>query len=742
MTVSKVLKACAPRFVEESDAKNVTGCFKVIEYVGQVSKQVKSNKPFCTDCDDIGKHCTHELMQLASEMYTTLIEKDIDGPIDVFANIVQNNFDAVSKLKCSKALEAQRSSVSKVQKLAKKCETPENAKFMIPVLKAILKRYNKIKLMDELTHFDVVCILNHLFRILNTTNRWEELVDVSYLYMAFYSAVPNHSLGNLDLIAWTMAKKQKEKKTTKTPYDYFSESTEESLYGLKLPENFDIDRVSLDLLKIGLKYNVLAPELSTRTINQLMKTSKKNHNSLRFAFFVQSMTFDKDTSERVDKLVNSLRVISKKDASIALQLAVMKYLRLNFEATQMNEKYVSLSITEALSEAQLALQTSIFRDVTFDQEKIQIKTLRYVKDGFIGFVSFYLCKVNEERKQFDDEKELLLRELKIIANQFVVRGYTEDGLELYMALFKLSKEIQDDFGLIDACSFFAENSCDFRRKFPKENLKSIIEDCFAACVEKLKDLSNLNTRKQNQVCFFILNLILFYYEDGGNYEKEIHLILAYIFKIIGGTEDKKIEETMEALIGRIEIVKTNGNETKKSLSEAVRIKFYSVLFTIITKYGAPTAFHPTKFIQFVMNHIKTYLSVYHDNTVAVPILLYNTIPQMMMWLESHYQLNVDIPALMMTLLKLSLKSGFANRTVNLMLVLLQMDLTGEKLESCKVILQHRGANQIFRNGNQNSFFQQIPSIPAQISSVGTYDNVRCPEFSRTKEIGKSRACRR
>ncbi|XP_055313776.1 uncharacterized protein LOC129575012 isoform X2 [Sitodiplosis mosellana] len=689
VTLAKILKAYTPQFVQTVDPKNVAGCFKVIEYVGRVVKQVKSTKPFCTDCNSIGEHCTHELAVLASEMYSTLIEKETGEPIEEFANIIQYDFDAVCKLKCAKMLDTQRDAVSKVRNLARKCESKENAKFMIPVIKSLLKRYNKFKLMEEqllVNSFDVVYMLNHLFTILNATDRWEEVVDVGYLYMAFHSSVPNHPSGNFEHIVWTLAKKQKDNKATKTPYDNFSKPTEESLYGLKLPDNLNINKLSLDLLRVGFKYGILTPDLSNRVINQLLEASMKNSDSLRFALSVQSMKFDKETSERVDKLVSLFHAKSKKDLSIALQLAAIKYLRLNFEGTQIQDKYSNLSISEALSEAQIASQTSIFRDITFDQEKTQIETLRYVKDKFIGFVQFYLSKTDEERQKFNDEKELLLRELKVVANQFVVRGYMEDGFELYMALFKLSKEIQDEFGLIDACSFFAENSSDFKQKFSKENLQSIIEECFAACVEKLKYLNHLSTRKQTQVCFCILNLVLYYYEDSGKYEKEIHLILAFIFKTIGGTGDEKMEKTMEALIGSIEKAKTN-NEIRKSFSEAIRIKFYSVLFTIITKYGAPSAFHPTKFIQFVMNHIKTYLSVYYDNTAAVPILLYNVIPEMVMWLEGHYQLNVDIPALVLTLLKLSLKSGYANRSVNLMIVLLQMDLLGEKLTPCKTKLK-------------------------------------------------------
>lgn len=683
-----MLKACTHRFVKINDSKNATGCFNLIVYVAKLTRQMKSNKPFCMDCDAIGNHCTHEMATLASEIYPTLIEKGIgDDTIEQFAKLILYDFGAVCKLKCAKTQEAQYEATSNFLSLMKNCESKTKAKFIIPVIKYILPHRHRFELMDAVSaKLDHAYLLYKLFNLINTTDERKELIDVGYLLMAFYSAAPNNASG-FEQIAWAVAKNQKDNKETITPMDQLKKLTKlESLYGLKLPDNFDLNKLTLEFLKVGFKYNVISPELNNKMVHQLlMMASTKDVKALRFVLSVQSMKFDKISNERVDKLVNSLNAQSKTDMSIALQLAAMKYLRFNFDGTQLQEKYNNISISEALSEAQLALETSIFREVTFDHEKKQIETLRYVKDRFNAFTKFYLNKTVEEQKQFEDEKELLLRELKVVANQFIVRGYSDDGMELYMTLFKLSKALKDEFGLIDACSFFAENCKNFQNKFPHENLQSIIENCFTACVKKLKDLNTLSSRKQTQVCFCLLNLVLYYYEDGGNYQSYIKLILAFIYKTIGGTGDQNIQGTVEALIGQIENKPKPSDGTTKNFSEAIRIKFYSVLFIIITKYGAPSAFHPTKFIQYAMDHVKTYLGVYYENTAAVAILLYNMLPEMVLWLGEHYELNVEIPALMLSMLKLSLKSGYAHRTGSLMVDILQMDLLGEKLNSCKVI---------------------------------------------------------
>lgn len=429
------------------------------------------------------------------------------------------------------------------------------------------------------------------------------------------------------------------------------------------------------------------------------------------------MNFDKITIERTEKLTKSLRGKSKEDASIGLQLAALKYYKFNHESTELSEKLNNLSITQSLLDEQLASATSVFKEITLDNEKIQINTLRYVKSKYIYFTEFYLNQSSDNQKTLEDEKDLMLRDLKMVANQLIVRGYIDDGLDLFMALHRLSEAVNDEFGMIDSCSFFSEYCAEFKRKFPDNNLKSIVNSCFDSVVKKLKELGTLSSRKQNQVCFCMLNLVLFYYEDGGDYKREIHLILSYIFKTIGGTGDKDLSDCMSAAIG-FKIVEDKKVSTKIH-SEAIRIKFYSVMFTIVTKYNAPSAFEPAIFIHFVMEHVKKYLNVYFDTTAAVPILLYNIIPQMIMWLHSVYEAHVNHQGLLMTLLKLAVRSGYAQRAASLMVVLLQVDLLWENFKACKVIEYKRFNSKARSYSKKNSFILQ--SIFKALDSITLTD---------------------
>lgn len=129
----------------------------------------------------------------------------------------------------------------------------------------------------------------------------------------------------------------------------------------------------------------MGSELSNKIVHQwLMLTTKKDLISLRFVLCVQSMTFDTMTSERVDEIIHSLQAKSKDDPSIAIQLAAMKYLRFNYEKTQLCEKHNGLSISESLSDTALASITNIFCEILiWNYEKDRIETFHYVKKGFL-----------------------------------------------------------------------------------------------------------------------------------------------------------------------------------------------------------------------------------------------------------------------------------------------------------------------------------------------------------------------
>lgn len=624
---------------------------------------------------------------LANEIFVKLIDKSAaeTKAIEKFAVIVRTIFEAISKLKCSKALAVQQQAALIFRDTILKCDTKEKSNFSIPVLTFILKRFDRFKPMKGVKYFDEITFLNYLLTAFQNAQQLENMVDVGYLLLAFISTA-SEPTASFDHHAWLLAKNQKDHKgvmALKTPFDSFKNIKSVDFYGLKLPDSFDLTALSLAYLKVGFKYCVMSTELSNKIVHQLlMLKSSPNTNSLRFVFYIQSINFDQITIERTEKLTKLLRAKSKEDASIGLQLAALKYYKFNQDATEFSEKHKNLSISQALLEEQLASEASIFKEITLDREKVQIETLRYVKKKYIHFTEFYLNQSSDNQKTLEDEKDLLLRDLKMVANQLIIRGYIDDGLDLFMALYRLAEAMNDEFGMIDSCSFFSEYCAEFKRKFPDKDLKSIVDSCFDSVVKKLKELGTLSSRKQNQVCFCMLNLVLFYYEDGGDHKREIHLILSFIFKTIGGIGDKDLGDCMNAAVG-FKVV-DDKKESTKIHSEAIRIKFYSVLFTIVTKYNAPSTFEPAIFIHFVMEHVKKYLSVYFDTTAAVPILLYNMIPQMMMWLHSVYEAHVNHQGLLMTLVKLAVRSGYAHRAATLMVVLLQVELLCENLKGCKV----------------------------------------------------------
>lgn len=681
--LAKLIKICEQRFNQMIDSKNFGVFIDLIGYITNGANQSKTEKSFCSHCTNTGHHLSHDLTLLVVNTFSRLInEKHESDTADKIGNIIRIDLEIVSKMVCSKLSILQQESVYTFRTLMKNCETKVTAELMIPILKSVLKRYHKLKL--DHSKLDACMLLNYLFNAFNTLEKWNELIDVGYLELAFITVV--ESMPNFDHMAWTLANKQKEIQgniSQKSPFDHFSEIKAESLYGLKLPDQFNLTKLSLAYLRVGMRYSCMSTELSNKIVHQLlMRATSNEFTALRFVFYVNSIVFDRMTIERIETLTKTLQNKSNNDVSIELQLAAIKYYQLNHEATEWSEEYQNISISESLKEENLVLSTNIFKKLTFDREKAQIIALRDVKKKFINFAEFYLNRSTEERKSFEDEKDLLLRDLKMIANQFIVRGYIGDGFDLFMVLYRLAIEVNDDLGIIDSCSFFAEHCADFKRTFPNENLSTIIEKCFKCVIGKLKELKKISSRKQNQVCFCMLNLVLFYHEDDGDHKREIYMIMGYIFKTIGGVGDKELSDSMDAVL-RFH-VNSDKNDTQIIHSEAVRIKFYSVLFTIVTKYEAPCTFDPAIFIQFVLQHVKKYIGVYYDATASVPILLYNMIPQMIIWLFSVYEVHSNHISLIQTLLKLAIRSGYALRTANLMVTILHMKLMTESLKEIKV----------------------------------------------------------
>lgn len=686
IVLARATKICEQRFIE---LFNVKTCALLLDFIGDIGKgaiQYKTEKRYICSCEATHIHLSHEITLLAVNQFVRIVGNCPESLAALqLGKILNRNFKAVSELTCSKAQNVQHFATNALRGIMKACDNKETAQLAIEVLKPILKHYKEVKLMEGVPYFDEIYVISYLFKANNCAENWNAAVDVGYLLMALMS-VPE-PMPNFENTAWTVAKIQRDQKYLKSPYDHFHQINSGKLYDFDKPTDFNLTKFSLAYLRVGIKYGVMPTELSNKIVHQLlMVESRDGSNPLRLVLIVNSMTFDRFTTERVEILIKAWQAKGDKDRSIGLQLAAFEYYKFNHDVSEWTEKHKNMHISQALSEEAQTSNTNIFKEITFDIETRQINTLRYIKQKFIDFTEYYINKSDVDRMPFEVEKDYLLRELKMVANQFIVRGYIDDGLDLYMALHRFSTVVNDEFGMIDACSFFAECSVEFERKFPLENLNEIVKGCFDNMIKKLKVLADLPTRKQNQVGFCLLNLVLYYHENGGKeiYSKQIHTILLFIFTSIGGIRDKNMGDSLKATTGFSIPTSNNATKVPKIDSEAVRIKFYSVLFTIVTKYNAPSSFCPSRFLCFMMQHIKKYINVYHDITAAVPILLYNIIPQMITWLNSIYEINANSQSVVLTLLKLAVRSGYALRTAGLIMTTMQISLLTEDLKYCKV----------------------------------------------------------
>lgn len=277
---------------------------------------MKSENPYCGKCESLGAHGCHDMAMIAGNLYLKLIGNGITNEIvGTYANIIINQFESLSTLSCVNEVNLQKIALNMFNSIVKKCKTKEEAQFVIPVLSKILKRWRKIKLNADCNkHFNLSSVLNNLFSAVNCTENWEELIKIGYLLMAFLlssSETPN----NFEHIAWTVAKKQKDNIgtiATKTPYDQFNKA-EDLKFGLKMPDNFDVSKLSMAFLRVGFKYAVMASEVSNKIIHQMVMNAKPDdRNSLRFALSIQSMNFDEITNKRIKSLTKAMLKLDEK----------------------------------------------------------------------------------------------------------------------------------------------------------------------------------------------------------------------------------------------------------------------------------------------------------------------------------------------------------------------------------------------------------------------------------------------
>lgn len=606
-------------------------------------------------------------------MYKDAIKKNmIDKTIiEEFSKIYTLKLIALSKLQCETSRSLQAKALYSLNEIISLCQTKEKTEFAMPLLSDVLKNLKRIKVSSLDVAANENYFLRKLFDLLKINENWTELIHVGYLMLPFWIAASEENSNIAHNIIYTVSLTQQQQKETvkfQTPYDYFTDKNS-TFYYLNISKDIDYVKIMLCYLKISNIYITPAMEYNNKIIYQILMLAPNADPliSLRFIFYVEITNYNRFAA-RIQTELNRLNVKASGNSAGLLTASFNYTIYLN-NLTEISEKFKAVSIKEELDKKP---PSTLFDEQNLFFERNQFELLRNAKKQFIAFVEFYLDKAPAKRVIYNDEVQYLLKRLKSLALNLTVRDYQMNAMDTYMALFRLSKVANDQFGLISACSYFAEYSNEFNKRLVadsnKMNLSEILDDCYAILVEQISKLSTLSLRKQNEIFFCLLNIVLYYMESSRILDAK--QLLKFVLMQIGSGDS---------------IEGANNAKTNSTIQyNAVRIKYYSVLFTMISKYNEISPFSPLQFAEFTMEHIRNNIHLTAEDPVNIAIILFKLIPDIVTYCLNRYEATEEGEVLLLTLIKIAFRMGLVRRTINAMLQIALIKLFGEKCDDSEV----------------------------------------------------------
>lgn len=683
ITLARIVQICNSRYVKSMTAESADAAFELMKLIGDGLCVAETEKQFRVKaCKQENVHILMDLYDIAMNISKEVIEKSINvKSTEHLAKLVRKTFISISKLECDEAVGVQTSCVYLWIVLLKSCDTRDKAEFMEPVVIDLLKTIQNIDLTKSKNGMNKMTLLESLWTLFKTSEKPDKMIEVGYLFIAFYPSESKQSLNYI--VHWTTkAIKDLNGSTVsvKTPYDYFVDMRSQ-FYNLKLPSDFDLGEFARNFFK----YSILTDEdeMTQKYIQQMLMRADMNRiekdpmKCLRFIYYVS--IFHKEDSERIETILSSLmaKYKKKRDIELGLLITAITYRQYLSTLQENSQKYKDIHLSEELSDQNMSLSNSVLRQFNFDYETKELYKLKFMAKAYAAFIDFYMDKTEAERERFEDEKQFISRSIKMVANQFVVRGYKEYGLKLHWHMFKFAKATNDEFGILDCGSHFAQYSADFQMQYSQsEDLNKIIEYCNDVAKRKLICFDDLSAKYQNQVLNFLLNLVLYWHEDDSDHKDDISKILLFVAYTIGGIDGKSIESVSKVNIER---------PLQKNTFNGVRMKFYAVLFTMITRYGIPNPLDPFRFMAFILRYLKENINVATESTYQSCIMILEMLSDMVMYCQYRY-LSTPYNSLLSSMLKFVLRLGFTQRTAEIIHLQLLIDLQDENMSTCKVSL--------------------------------------------------------
>lgn len=667
VTISRIIQIAEHKLLEKNSKDEMMAFAGLVNQLINVLQSTKYEKTFCSDCPgSVGAHQVEETLSIAIKLFQKALDANsADEKMgNDFGKLYCMKMKNLTSLECAKAPRLQTNALVMLNSIVSSAKN-EQIQLVAPVLLYLFRSISSIKITKTAVQFNEIYLLRKYFDLLSKTQNHRDLIRVGYLALAYHVSANDADANQLHQIIYAVCKVQKEQShsnTYRSPYNYFSDKKETFLQ-LKLPDNIDLAEVMLAYVRLGTKYITFPKDIEEIIIDDFLKMSEtKDHlHRLRFSLFFTNYDYDK-FSGRIENLLKSFQPKGGNDEIAATvvegSLALAKYLN---EKEKISKKYKDLKISSKFELSMPALS-----ELNFEYERRTSELLLKAKNSHQRFADCYAKCDADRRSALGDEARSVLRNFRLIARYLEINAYDLDAMELYGSSYDFAKAMNDNFAIICCCSYFAEHSAELDKGFRANgwNIGEMLEDCYRLVAKELESLDTLSMRKETEILLCLLSISLHYLSIGETEQAKQMMIFV----------NQSIEQGISKGKGHLEVV---------------RMKYYFVIFKMITKYDLPCKFSAVKYVDFMIVHLKKKVFTANEDLIMKPLLLFEVIFEFVEFSLNRYNRIAKLTSLLTTVIKFVLRLGHVRRLTQTILKLALCQVYREDVEMSQVRLLDR-----------------------------------------------------
>lgn len=603
VTISKLIYITEKQLIARNSSDEIMAFIGLTNHLISILHNVKYEKTFCSECpSSVGVHQIEEILTVAMKLFQTSIEKKTANEKigNEFGKFYCMKLKNLSTMCCSKNGRYQTNALVLLKSILTNIEN-DQIPFIIPIFIYTFRSISNIKLTNTTVEFNELYLLRKYFDILKNGQYHEDLIKIVYLTIAYSIAANESNRNYLHHMIYAICKIQKEQMPIdkyRSPYNYFNDKRE-NYFHLKLPNNLDMIETMLTYIRIGAKYITFSKEMETIIIDDMMKMSKTQNiiRCSRFILFFTLKNYEQYEESLVKPLERELKLKINDNISNTVIVGAIAWSKYLFEKEKVSQKYKDIKISTKLDIVMPALD-----ELNLQYERINYQLLKQAKNAYIAFENHYIKCDQTKRSYYDDEVKCVLQNFRSTAKYLTISGYQTDAIDLYLKSYEFSKIMNDNFARITCCTYFAEHSNAIEQFGTKNNLNidEEIDQCHEIIINELKSIDTLSTRKEIEILMCLLSIAIYYINNDQN--DKSHTMMIYV--------KQKIDQRI-----------SNG----KTHLTLVKMKYYFILFKMITKYNLPCQLTASNYLNLIIEHIKAKIFIFADDVLLKPTILYESI---------------------------------------------------------------------------------------------------------------------